>query len=70
MDPQTQETLRAAEEAVTRLVEQCRKDGPLYQRSPRAVAQVSRNSKWLLHAIASLRRELSAPATIRGEEDS
>jgi hypothetical protein len=55
MDPQTQETVRAAEEAVGRLVEACRKGGPLYARSPRAVAQASRTAKWLLNAIAALR---------------
>jgi len=41
MDQQTQEMLRAAEEAVNRLVEACRKEGPLYKADPRAVAQVS-----------------------------
>jgi hypothetical protein len=61
MDPQTLHTLRAAEESVVRLVEACRKPGPLYVRSPRAVAQVSRTGKWLLNAIAGLRRELNAP---------
>jgi hypothetical protein len=58
MDPQTQDIVRAAEEAATRLVEQCRKPGPLYARSPRLVAQASRTAKWLLNALAALRREL------------
>jgi hypothetical protein len=60
-DPTAQETLRAAEEAVTRLIEACRKPGPLYQRDPRAVAQVSRTGKWHLNAIATLGKVLSAP---------
>ena len=63
MDSSTLNTMRAAEQAVTRLVEQCRKPGPLYRRCPRAVAQVSRTGKWLLNALAALRRELNRPAT-------
>ena len=70
MDPATQKALRAAEEAVTRLVEACRKAGTLYPGHPGAVAQVSRTSKWLLHALSRLRRELSAPATAPDEEGS
>ena len=66
MDPATQNALRAAERAVTQLVKECRKPGPLYARSPRAVAQVSRTGKWLLNAIAALRRELN---TARAEEE-
>jgi hypothetical protein len=62
MDPSTQNTMRDAEEAVTHLVEQCRKPGPLYKRCLRAVAQVSRTGKWLLNAIAALNRELKKPA--------
>jgi len=58
MNPQTEKTLRAAEDAVARLVEACGKDTPLYKQRPRAVAQVSRTGKWLLNAIAALRREL------------
>ena len=46
--------LQKAETIVRRLVEECRKDSPLYQTNPRAVAQVSRTSKWLLNAIAQL----------------
>jgi hypothetical protein len=41
MDRATLNALRAAEQAVDRLVEACRKNGPLYRRGPRAVAQVS-----------------------------
>ena len=58
MDPSTSNALRTAERAVTRLVEECIKDGPLYAESPREVAQISRTGKWFLNAIASFRREL------------
>ena len=62
MDDQTQEKVRAAEEAVGRLIEECRKRGLLYNENPKAVAQVSRTGKWLLNALATLRRALDAPA--------
>jgi hypothetical protein len=68
--PATQKALRAAEETVTRLVEACRKAGPLYPSHPGAVTQVSRTSKWLLHALSRLRRELSAPAPAPDEGSS
>jgi hypothetical protein len=60
---QTRRTLRAAEQAASRLVETARKDGPLYHEHPRAVAQVSRTAKWLLNALATLERELGEPLT-------
>ncbi len=63
MDPQTLKKIDDAEEAVAQLVEESRKPGPLYKESPRAVAQVSRTSKWLLNAIKTLRRELKLPST-------
>jgi len=63
MDPQLENTLRAAEEAVSRLVEACSKPGPVYARNPRVVAQVSRTGKWLLNAIAALRKALASPGT-------
>jgi hypothetical protein len=62
VDPVTPNALRAAQDAVTGLVEACRKPGPLYRRSPRAVAQVSRTGKWLLNALEALHRELNRPA--------
>ena len=62
MKPHLLNTIRTAEEAAARLVEECRKNGPLYQRSPKMVAQVSRTGKWLLHAVAALHRELKKPA--------
>ncbi len=58
MGPSTLDILRAAEAAVSRLIEQCRKSDRLYQRSPKAVAQVSRTGKWHLNAIAALRKVL------------
>jgi hypothetical protein len=58
MTTQTQETIRTSEEAISKLVELCSKLGPLYVKNPRIVAQVSRTGKWLLNAIAALRREL------------
>jgi hypothetical protein len=61
--PELPEAVRLAEEAVSRLVEECRKGGPLYLRSPKAVAQVNRNAKWLLNAIDALRRGLAADAS-------
>jgi hypothetical protein len=66
MDPHTQQRLRAAEEAADRLVEVCRKGGPLHTHSPREVAQVSRTCKWLLNAIAALRRRLEQPTDQAG----
>lgn len=41
MEQSTEDALRAAEEVVSRLIEQCRKSGPLYTCNPKAVAQVS-----------------------------
>jgi len=58
--PQTLKSLDSAERAVGRLIQECRKDGPLYRDNPKAVAQVSRTSKWLLNAIVAL-REIVAP---------
>ena len=62
MDPHTEKTLHAAEEAAADLVKAMARSGRLYQRCPRAAAQVSRTAKWLLNAIAALRRELKKPA--------
>jgi hypothetical protein len=62
MSQQTLKTLRAAEEAVSRLVDECRKPGPLYKLNPKATAQVSRTAKWLLNAITVLQRELKTPS--------
>ncbi len=59
MDPSTLNTLRAAERSVTRLVEECYRDSPLYAESPQAVARVGRTGRWLLNAITALRIELN-----------
>jgi len=61
MNPDTLAAMQSAQEAVTRLVGTCQKESQLYKQNPRAVAQVSRNSKWLLNAIALLQRELENP---------
>lgn len=53
------EAIQAAEKAVGQLVEECRKASSLHQQNPKAVAQVSRTGKWLLNAIASLRKALN-----------
>jgi hypothetical protein len=60
LDEETLETINAAREAVGRLVEQCHKSGALYKECPKTVAQVSRTGKWLINAIAALRRHLDA----------
>jgi hypothetical protein len=66
VNQQTQKVIRAAEEAVSRLVEECRKDGTLYAKNPRVVAQVNRTCKWLLNAIDALHRAVNTP----GSEDA
>jgi hypothetical protein len=55
--------IRVAERVATRLVEKCRKGGPLYARNPRAVAQASRTARLLLHALSALNRVLPASAS-------
>ena len=62
MNERTRKALATAEKAVGRLVEKCRKGGPLYAQSPKAVAQVSRTGKWFLNAVAALGRALHASA--------
>ena len=62
MSLRTQSALRAARKAATRLVAVCRKGDPLYARSPRAVAPVSRTGKWFLNALAALGRALNGAA--------
>lgn len=49
--------IQKTEKVVRQLVEECQKNGALYQANPRAIAQVSRTSKWLLNAIAQLNKE-------------
>jgi hypothetical protein len=55
--------LAAAERAVNGLVQECGKQGPLYQHDPKAVAQVSRTGKWLLNAMSALRNALATHCT-------
>jgi hypothetical protein len=70
VDESTRNMLRAAEEAVSRLIDECRKNGPIYARDPKAVAQVSRTGKWHLSAIAALRKALDAPRAGSGKQAS
>ena len=59
MNARTRALIGSTAKTVTRLVEECRKGGPLYTGNPKAVAQVSRTAKWLLNALASLQQEPS-----------
>ena len=61
MNPQTCKVVAATEKNVHRLVDECRKHGPLYEQNPKIVAHVSRTSKWLLNAIAKLKTEINPP---------
>jgi hypothetical protein len=54
MTEKARNAIGRAAKAASRLVEVCRKGGPLYEENPKAVAHVSRTSKWLLNAIAQL----------------
>jgi hypothetical protein len=58
MNQATRNILGYAEEAVGRLIQECRPNGPLYRKDPQAVAQLSRTGKWLLSALANLHRRL------------
>jgi hypothetical protein len=58
MEQPTREIVRAAQESVQRLVTECRKEGPLYKKRPKIVAQVSRTGKWLLNAITTLNQSI------------
>ncbi len=66
MDTETLEILCAAEEAVGKLVEECRR-GRLSRRHPRAVAQLCRTGKWHLAAIAAFHRTLDDGGDDGGE---
>jgi hypothetical protein len=59
MNPECDHILTAAEKAVARLLDMCRKNAPLYRQNPRAVAQVNRTSRWLLNALSRLKHELN-----------
>ena len=58
MKPRTLKKLDLTARAVHRLVEACGKQGRLYRHNPKLVAQVSRTGKWLLNAIAALKKAL------------
>ena len=70
MHEQTENTLRAAEAAISDLLSDCRKGGAVYQACPKAAAQVNRNAKWLRHAITTLRRELKSARSNDGQQAS
>ncbi len=61
MDPQTLHTFQVADEAISQLIDLCRRPGPLYRQCPRQAAQVNRTAKWLLNAISNLQRALENP---------
>jgi hypothetical protein len=63
MKPRVLKTILSAKKAVTSLVEQCSKDGPVYAGNPNVVAQVSRTGKWLLNDINALEASLE-PASV------
>jgi hypothetical protein len=56
MNGKIRQAIASTEKCVKRLIEKCRKDGPLYEQNPQIVAHVSRTSKWLLNAISKLSR--------------
>jgi hypothetical protein len=60
MSQKSRNIVGRAARAVVRLVEVCRKGGPLYVENPKAVAHVSRTGKWLLNAITQLDPEFAA----------
>ena len=61
MDPVLQERLRAAEEAVARLMECCQKNSPLHSRRVRSMVHVVvRTGKWLLAALGRFRHMLES----------
>jgi hypothetical protein len=62
MNEDHRNALRAAEEAVARLLQACRKGGHLYVRNPPVVAQVNRTARWLLSALTRMKRALGTPA--------
>jgi hypothetical protein len=55
MSQKTISVINHVEGTVKQLVDECRKNGPLYVQNPQIVAHVSRTGKWLLNAIAKLR---------------
>ena len=68
MNARTRALICSTTKMVSRLVEECRKGGPLYTENPKAVAQVNRTSKWLLNALASLQQAPSSTADSDGRQ--
>lgn len=58
MNQQLLDAIRASEKAIKRLLDECRKNGPVYADHAKAAAQVNRTGKWLLNATATLQKEL------------
>jgi hypothetical protein len=54
MNARLLKTVAAAQKAVNRVLDTCRKDGQVYRRNPKVAAQVNRTSKWLLNALNDL----------------
>lgn len=63
MNRQAYQVVAVTEKNVKRLVDVCRKNGPLYQEKPQIVAHVSRTSKWLLNALSKLHVHVGREAT-------
>jgi hypothetical protein len=63
MNRKTYQVIASTEKAVKRLIEECRKHGPLYVQNPQVVAHVSRTSKWLLNAIGKLQAASVRPGS-------
>ena len=62
MNQKTRQVITLVEDKVRRLVDECRKNGPLYVQNPQVVAHVSRTSKWLLNALGKLHAEVKTEA--------
>ena len=63
MKPRALKKLAVTARAVQRMVEACAKQSRLYRHNPKLVAQVSRTGKWLLNAIAALKKALDPLCT-------
>jgi hypothetical protein len=61
MNATTRRAVERAQKAIDQLIQNCQKDGRLYEQAPRAVAHVNRTSKWFLNAVADLQRTLNQP---------
>jgi hypothetical protein len=59
MNVRVSNALQSTQRAVTRLIEKCRKGGPLYAKYPQLVDQANRTAKWLLNAVNALRQKIT-----------